>query len=198
MTPESFLAHLERFNHVAVGLLQLHLEVRVLLEGVQENVSAGHSVEGAHCGLLHEDLRPGADSQVLACLFVALALVRNLLHEGGEGVLGHVLIDQFEHVFLVAEASVVQPASLDELVAELVLVLTALSRLGVVVADMTLNVFNCLLQVLDRYFILVFLEVDAPQIIHAAAMFLLIIQLVEDLCHLMVSNQCLVVVSFVE
>jgi len=146
-----------------------------VLEGMLENMPASYVVEGANRCLLQKDVRPSLEPT----LVVLGGLVWNLGDVAVEGGFGDVLVHEFEDILVVAEPFVVLAAGQHEQVAHVVL----LALLTLFSHD-----FDRILQVLYRDLELVFLQVDAAQVVHAASQFLLVVQLLEDLGDLVVAD----------
>jgi hypothetical protein len=97
---------------------------------------------------------------------------------------------------LAGKAAVVVTASQDELRRHLVFVAR------VVLYPLSLNIghlnYNSLTKELETVVVLVFFEVDASKVVHARSQLLLVVELVKNLSDLMIVEESLVIISFVE
>ena len=157
------------------------------------------STQSRNNGHLRKDLRISCNSYTIlrvAATIQRRILARDLLHKLRQRMKWNVIFDDFLNISLARQAFVILTASIDKENAHHILFTDFFLHL--LRFDDVITNTKGVIKEINGVIKLVLLQVNASKIVHATPQLLLVIQIIKDLSHFMVVQECLVVIALVE
>lgn len=192
---KNILTIAKRLNHLIVVFVKLSSQFRMVFTIVHKKFLLGNLTQRRQYSFLEENVR-------FLLLVCKLTILWNRFYKLRQRVLLQEVISCVYYKPLTIQRLIIVPTSHYKVVTIhnllLFLVRLIISLLNLFIINYCLLDAYCLVQKIFGLLKLVLLQVNATKIIHAAALFLPILELFKNLGHLVIIEQSLIVIAFMQ